>query len=39
MFLDELQPLDRHFGLLSPREGGVEIRTAAKQRTGLGLYK
>ena len=39
IFLDEMDPFDRYLGLRSPRPGGVEIRAAAEERTGLGPYE
>src|SRR5215469_9079748 len=39
IFLDEMDPRDGDLGLRWPRADGVEIRAAAEERTGLGLYE
>ena len=39
IFLNEMNPRDRDFGLRWPRADGIEIRAAAEERSGLGLYE
>src|SRR6516162_3030300 len=39
IFLDEMDPRDRHLGLRWPGAGGIEICAAGEERTGLGLHE
>src|SRR5215469_11003770 len=39
IFLEEMEPRDRHLGLRWPPAGEVEIRAAGEEQTGLGLHE
>src|SRR5262249_12134041 len=39
IFLEEMEPRDRHLGLRWQRAGEVEIRAAGDEQTGLGLHE
>src|SRR4029453_7424285 len=39
IFLEEMEPRDRHLGLRWQPAGEVEIRAAGDEQTGLGLHE